>query len=54
MPLNVYLLILRLKFTENIGKIRENHVKNNREGAQHIAAAASAACNNKIVKRDLY
>ena len=25
----------------NIGKIRNNHVKNNRKGAQHLAVAAS-------------
>ena len=31
-----------LYFT-NIGKIRENHVKINRDGAQHLAVAASVA-----------
>ena len=32
---------LKERYFTNIGKIRESHVKNNQEGAQHLAVAAS-------------
>ena len=32
---------LKQWYFTNIGKIRENHLKNNQEGAHHLAVAAS-------------
>ena len=41
------LQILKEWYFTNISKIRENHVKNNQEGAQHLAVTASVTTNSQ-------